>query len=141
MLSNVLDLDAGFRKVERNADIVRRLFPTIQHYRGKGKTLKTIYQVLLEEGELAMAFDSFRNCYYAQRKEEQSLNSSSIDSSKTYILAASPMKKKLEQKVKSEENDSASPAKKVRKIDTECESLEEYLAAHQAQAKAYFESR
>ena len=139
MSSNIIDLDAGFRKEEHNADIVKRLLPTIEHYRELGKTLKTIHKVLVAEGIVSMSFGAFRSCYYTQRKIKQSSNISALDSSKPYIPPASSKRKKSVKQSEAERKEDASIAENIRKIETDGESLEDYLAAHQAQARAFFE--
>ena len=61
-------------KKRSSSDTIKSLIPTIDYYRSKGKTLLDIYAALSEKDLLAtrgssnMAFGTFRNIYYQQRK-------------------------------------------------------------------------
>lgn len=81
MSPNILNLDADFDKREYSSDAVRRLFPTIEHYRSEGKALSSIYKALIKREEISMSFSSFRNTYYAQRKAKATMDGAGTVSS------------------------------------------------------------
>ena len=142
MSSDILDMDTDLGKRESNSDAIRRLFPTIEHYyRIKEYKLRSIYGVLIKRGEISMAFQSFRNYYYTERKASTSSNEASSEPSVSNLLSASSISKKSVKREKPEPQPQSDPAYKPRKIKPEVLSLEEEIAAHQAQARAIFEDQ
>lgn len=141
MSSNVLNLDLDFGRRENNSDVIRRLLPTIEHYRNKKKSLKSIHQALVKRGEVSMALQSFKNNYYAQRKVNRFTNEAPSKSSPSSFLSASSSSKKLTKLEQVKSQSQSNPSHKTRKIELGSLSLDEEIAAHQAQAKAIFESR
>lgn len=142
MSSDILDMDSDLGKREPNPDAISRLLPTIEHYyRIKGNKLRSIYSVLTERGEISMAFQSFRNYYYAQRKANKLSNEAPSKPSISNLSSASSISKKSVKKEKPKPQPQSDPAYKIRKIKPDILSLEEEIAAHQAQARAIFDNR
>ena len=141
MSSDVLNLDSDFGRRENNSDAIKRLFPTIEHYRNRKEPLINIYRALARRGEISMAFQSFKNNYYAHRKANRSLSEASSTSSVSSPSSTSSTSKKFVDLEQVESQPQSNPSHKTRKIELGNLSLEEEIAAHQAQAKAIFESR
>lgn len=131
----ILDLDADFDDKERGVDAVERLLETVEHYRDKGKSLASIHRVLLKRGELTMGYQSFANYYYAQRKLSEP---SAKDESELHTIEPALTTLIREKSKRYKQKPVSVPKQKIRQIDIENTDMEAYIAAHQAQAKAYF---
>ena len=88
-----------------------------------------------------MAFQSFKNNYYAQRKVNQSVDEVPSKSSISGFSSASYTSKKSMKPEQVKSPPQSNLPNKNRKIELGGLSLDEEIAAHQAQAKAIFESR
>ena len=88
-----------------------------------------------------MAFQSFKNVYYAQRKANTSSNEAPSKPSVSNLSSASSVSKKSVKKEKPKPQTQSDPVYKIREIKPDILSLEEEIAAHQAQARAIFNDR
>ena len=68
-----------FEKKNFSPEVVKELLATIDYYRARGISLSRIYTALCERQALSinqnsqMAFNTFRNAYYQQRKKGSNL--------------------------------------------------------------------
>ncbi|PZO58017.1 MAG: hypothetical protein DCF15_06030 [Phormidesmis priestleyi] len=51
-----------------SAERIRKLLPTIEHYRSEGYGLTEIYSALVEEGLWPKTFNTFKCYYYSERR-------------------------------------------------------------------------
>lgn len=70
-----------FKKKKLSTEVVEELLPTIDHYRAEGISLSSIHRALCNKQLLSighssqMAFNTFKNVYYHQRKQDSVVTS------------------------------------------------------------------
>ena len=141
MSSNPKTLDLGLRRNETPADSIRRLLPTIEHYRKQNHPLSAIYKVLLERGEIQVALQTFKNHYYRERKSIEASKISTQDASIPADMSVPTVERMPEKGRETAVKSKLNPTQKVRELELESLSWEEELQVHQEQAKAYFDNK
>jgi len=134
-----------FQEKRTQTSAIRRLLPTIEHYRKERKSLQKIYKALYENGEITLLYSSFRTIYYEQRDRQNSSESisGSDDSVKSFpnnFERLSPSQGELASS--SDDVDVQETLAEVvpnsREIRIEDEDLATALARQQEEAEFYF---
>ena len=136
-------------KKRSSSDTIKSLIPTIDHYRSRGKTLLEIYAALSEKnllvtsGSSNMAFGTFKNVYYQHCKKPSSKRvvAKSNSPQNNDVLSRdrlSPTSALPEPTLEKVDIDVDSSDEPLNEPQTQPQSFEERLAAHQRLAATVF---